>query len=644
MKPLPSPDGKYLAFYRGLDKIIRYEIATGREEVWIQGGFHDFSLEETMEYSWSPDSKWLAYTMVGPTYESDVWVASLDGQRQNISKFAGSNYRPNFAPNGKSVYFTGTLYDQVETFNIELTNKPVEYFESSLDSLFFVKSGKDTLNISKTDKKDAAVSFDFDAIEKRRSRAFTIAGDNHWPVLASDGKKFYFVASPLGKTEIWSANAEGESELKQITTSGKSKSQLRLSADGKRLFYLEDAKLKSLAISDGKTESITFKASIDIEAGSNYRQKFFESWRMLKNYFYDPSFRGINWEATRDKYLPVLTHIRTEEEFRNLMLELMGELRGSHMDFVIEESKPAETINSGYTGIEFDFSEIEKKNEFRIKSVLPMSPAALAGIKTGGILVAINDERLTRENDFESLLTGQVGKRTQLTIVETPNAPGRKIDVKPVAQTQMQNLRYQDWVESRRHMVDSLSNGRIAYLHIRAMNQPALRLFKEQLVSIAESKDAMIVDVRENPGGSIAVHLLGMLDRVPWLLRGFRDYPLVSENKYRSKAFERPLACLINGYSGSNAEIFAEGFRRHQLGPIIGTPTGSAVIGTAEYYLIDGAHIRRPSWGAYTLDMEDTDLKSRQPDLFVENLPDDLQSGRDPQLMRAVTELLKSLK
>ena len=140
------------------------------------------------------------------------------------------------------------------------------------------------------------------------------------------------------------------------------------------------------------------------------------------------------------------------------------------------------------------------------------------------------------------------------------------------------------------------------------------------------------------------MHLLGMLDRTPWLLHRFRDFPLVSENKYRSKAFERPQACLINGYSGSNAEIFAEGFRRHKLGPIVGTPTGSAVIGTAEYYLIDGAHIRRPSWGSFTLEMEDTDLVPRQPDIFIENLPDDLQAGRDPQLVRAVAELMKSLK
>jgi tricorn protease len=112
----------------------------------------------------------------------------------------------------------------------------------------------------------------------------------------------------------------------------------------------------------------------------------------------------------------------------------------------------------------------------------------------------------------------------------------------------------------------------------------------------------------------------------------------------RSKAFERPMALLINNFSGSNSEIFAEGFRKLNLGKIIGVPTGGGVIGTARYNLIDGTGIRRPSWGAYTTEMEDTDLYPRRPDIFVENLPDDFINGRDPQLVRAVAELLEEIE
>jgi tricorn protease len=126
-------------------------------------------------------------------------------------------------------------------------------------------------------------------------------------------------------------------------------------------------------------------------------------------------------------------------------------------------------------------------------------------------------------------------------------------------------------------------------------------------------------------------------------MRTFRGQPPTSENKMRAKAFEKPMALLINNSSGSNAEIFAEGFRRLKLGPIVGTPTSGAVIGTSSYYLIDGTRIRRPSWGAFTADMEDTDLHRRQPDILVENLPDDYINGRDKQLARAIAELLGDL-
>lgn len=644
MKPLPSPDGKYLAFYRGTNKIVLLDLATGKEDVWIDGLFHDYAIEETMEFSWSPDSKWLAYTNAGLTYESDIWVKSIDGKTANISKFAGDNSRPRFTSDGKQLYFTGSLFDQRETFVIDLQNKPVEFFESSLDSLFTDSAGKDSVKTKKDKKAIPVVTIDFNQIDKRRNRAYRLESDNTWPVLTPDGKKYYFVASLLGKSEIWSANAKDEAELKQITSSGKAKSQLTISSDGKKLYFLEDGKLKSVSIPDGKAETISVKATMEVDIVANNRQKFNESWRMLKNYFYDPTFRGTDWDATRRKYEPVLEHIRTDLEFSDFMIELMGELRGSHVDLALDESKPSDAIASAAIGIDLDYALIDRSNQFRITHVYAQSPADYAELHEGQFVAAIDGKKLSKETDFESLLSGKVGKRVILAVSDSPGGATHEVDVKPISYSQFENIRYQDWVEKRRGIVDSLSQGRIAYLHIRSMGAAALQLFREQLVSIAGSKDALIVDVRDNPGGSIAVHLLPMLDRTPWLMRSFRDYPTVSENKYRSKAFEGPKACLINGYSGSNAEIFAEGFRRLKLGPIIGTPTGGAVIGTAEYYLLDGTHVRRPSWGAYTVDKEDTDLVPRQPDILVENLPDDLIAGRDPQLVRAVSELLKTLK
>ncbi len=642
LKPVASPDGKFLAFYRGLDKIVRLELATKRETIWVQGTFYDLGIEPTMEYDWSPDSRWLAFTMNGPTYESDIWAVNLSGEKHNLTRASGFNMRPKFAADGKSVYYTAVAEGTDHTNKVELQLPPATFDESVFDSLFLGKASKDSSKTIKDTTK--TVRIDPDRIESRRRRAFALSGSSSWPVLSSDGKKFFFVASLLGKSEIWSINTEDDPELKQLTSSGKTKSQLAISGDGKKLYFLDDGKIRSLNTGDGKSESLPVKATIEIDKLATFQQKFQEGWRLLNHYFYDPTFRGTDWKTVRQKYEAPLAHVRTDEEFRNLMLELMGELRGSHLDLILRDEKPAEAIRTGELGIEFDPTVLDRDGLWRVRYLYPQSPAVKAGLAVGNYILACDDSTLGRDQSLERLLSGKVGKRVRLTVADAPAAQPRSVDVKPITASELETLRYFDWVETRRALVDSLSGGRVAYLNIRAMNQPSLDLFKEQLVSLAEGKDGLLVDVRDNSGGWISVHLLGMLDRTPYILRRFRDFGITSENKLRFKAAERPMALLIDNYSASNSEIFAEGFRRLKLGPIIGTPTASGVIGTSQFDLIDGTQIRRPSMGAFTVEMEDTDRVPRQPDIFVENLPDDLIAGRDPQLVRAVQELMKSLK
>jgi tricorn protease len=257
--------------------------------------------------------------------------------------------------------------------------------------------------------------------------------------------------------------------------------------------------------------------------------------------------------------------------------------------------------------------------------------------------VAVGDTPVDATTNINNLLAGTRGHRTMLTVADSPGDETTEVEVKPESGGAEYNHRYEAWVMRNRAIVDSLSDGQLAYLHIRGMNQSSLERFEQELVNVAEEKKGAIVDVRFNGGGWTAVHILGTLVKSPYIMRTFRGEPPISENKMRSTAWERPLALLINSSSGSNAEIFAEGFRKLNLGPIIGTHTSGAVIGTSSYELIDGTRIRRPSWGAYTTEMEDTDLFPRQPDIEVENLPDDFINDRDPQLVRAVEELMKQL-
>jgi len=650
VEPIISPDGKYLAYYRGLNKIVRYDLETKREEVWVEGNFADLPIDRTVEYDWSPDSKWLTFTMVGPTYESDIYMINLDGESYNITQFAEWNFNPRFSQDGKMVYFTSTINDRYDTYKIDLIPKPVEFFEASFDSLFIEdeKEDKDKEDKKKDDKKEdegpEPVELDMKRIESRRVKAYDLQAGSQSPVLSPDSEKFYFVSSLLGKSEIWSVKTEDDPDLTQLTHSGKRKSQLTMSSDSKTLYYLEGGVIKKLSVGDKKSENLTFKAIMDIDVIANNRQKFEETWQMLRDYFYDPDMHGADWPTVKAKYEKALDYIRTEREFRNLVFEMMGELRGSHLYIYSKAPGTDKTIRTGELGLELDNEILDKNGRLLVENVLTESPADRAGIKSGQYIRSIDGTPVSDIDNINRFLAGTEGHRLIMTVSDKPTGDVSEVTLKPTSRGNVGDLRYEDWVESRRAVVDSLSDGRLAYVHIRRMYPEPLERFKMELVSIAESKEGLIIDVRNNGGGSIAVHLLGILMRTPYMLRSFRDFPVTSENKNRAKALEKPMSLLINNYSGSNSEIFAEGFRKLKLGEIIGTPTSGGVIGTSSYYLIDGTRVRRPSWGAYTTEMEDTDIKQRQPDIYVENLPDDFINGRDPQLVRAVEELMKELK
>src|SRR5207249_5347737 len=211
----------------------------------------------------------------------------------------------------------------------------------------------------------------------------------------------------------------------------------------------------------------------------------------------------------------------------------------------------------------------------------------------------------------------------------------------PISWAAYGNLRYERWVNERRAKVEELSGGRLGYLHIKAMDQPSLRKFEKEIRE-NRNKEALVIDQRFNGGGNIEQELLGILVQ--------REYqiwqPRGTEASGRPFAgYFGPKVVLQNWRSASNAEMFPAGFRALGLGKVVGTPTMGAVIGTGSYSLIDGSTVRTPGVGVYLADQKRTNMENYgvQPDIRVDNLPEDNLAGRDRQLEAAVEELLKEL-
>lgn len=644
-KPRFSPDGKYIAYYKGTDKIC-YILAEGREEkIFISGNFIDFPTEPTKEFEWSPDSKWIAYTMLGPDYNTDIWIKSIDGKKSyNISQLAKYNSRPKWSKDGKIIYFSSTLNVNTDIYKIDLLPEKIEFKEDILDSLYEKKEKE-----KKEEKEEKIeVKIDFKNIEKRVKRVTEIINDQTYPVLTPDGKTFVFVSDILGKKDIWSLpTEEEEKKLTQLTTTQTEKTHLMVTPDSKEVYYLSQGKIYSVNLTDKKVSPLDFSAKLDVDYPKEREQIFCESWRILNSYFYDKDLHGTDWENVKEKYYPILKNISTQKDFFDLIKEMIGELNSSHLNIYSRSGGVSSEKETGYLGIELDYQVLKDEGLHKIKYVYPEGPADHkdSKLEIEEYILSVDGKSLENESNYSQLLGGKVGRRVKLLVNSKPKTDSAKeVFIKPVSRREYIDLVYEDWVEKKRSLVDEKSEGRLGYLHIRGMNRTSLNRFKKEITSEVADKQGVIIDVRYNRGGWTGVYILEVLIKKPYVMRNFRASERVSENKYRSNALEKPTVLLINQHAFSNAEIFAQGFKTLNLGKIIGQPTAGGVVGTSEWRLIDGSYLRKPSWGAFTVDGENLENNPRYPDIYVETILEDLMSGRDPQLERAIQELLLDLK
>ncbi|HEX8098296.1 MAG TPA: S41 family peptidase, partial [Pyrinomonadaceae bacterium] len=292
-----------------------------------------------------------------------------------------------------------------------------------------------------------------------------------------------------------------------------------------------------------------------------------------------------------------------------------------------------------------DLEPDEQAGRYKVTHVYEDGPADKDWVRVhkGDYLIAINGKPVRAGEDYWPLLNYRLNRKVEVTFNSKPAEEGAwRTRIETVSTGAYGQLRYERWVKQRREMVDKLSNGRVGYIHIQAMNPPSLRRFEKELRQYRD-KEAMIIDERWNGGGNIEQELLGIL-----VQRQYQVWqPRGAEPTTRPFAgFFGPKVVLQNWRSASNAEMFPAGFRALGLGKVIGTPTMGAVIGTGSYTLIDGSTVRTPGTGVFLADQKRTNMENYgvRPDIFVENTPEDNLAGRDRQLESAVEEMLKELR
>lgn len=626
-----SPDRKMLAFHRGADEVVVMPVGGGTPRVVSKGNFAD-AFQSGPSFSWSPDNKWLVIDKPTPRAGSHVVVQEVDGNRQVVvarSPWGASS--PKFLPNGRGVYFLASLgYGEApELIVVDLVPQAVTFTEDDLDKIDEPKPAG---------KPEVKVEIQEEGIESR-TRVLTAGG--------ATGAQ----ASPDSKN-IWTTYrgqlvsipvAGGASQ--PVASVGGPALGLSLGPGSQKLYFVQNSRFFSLALDRGAVAPIPFNAVFNVNLREEEKALFEEIWWSVDRMYYDQAFHGKDWRALKAKFAAIVPYVTDRTDFYALMHEMMEELDSSHLGATPPTVALTGNDATAYLGAEWDPKPLDARGQYVVKSVMPGSPAdnPASRLLVGDRILKVDGEEPTAQMPVSALLNKKANRKVVLSI-ERGGTP-MTVEIKPMTPAQQNDLEYEAWVAWQRKETDRLSNGQLAYFHIEVMGEESYQRFLREIRTYSLGKRGALIDVRYNGGGSTAHKVLGVLIKTPWLIRTTRgeDGVRVSENIFRGDSLELPTALLFNSYSFSNAEILGEGFRQLKRGPIIGERTPGYVIGTGGVLLWDGGFIRMPAIGSFTIEGENLENNGRKPDHSVWFDPNAWSAGKDPQLEKAVAELMKNL-
>ena len=387
---------------------------------------------------------------------------------------------------------------------------------------------------------------------------------------------------------------------------------------------------------------IPISVRMEIDFPAERKQVFEEAWRVMKNRYYDANMHGANWAAAKDIYESLLPNIVDTEELHNLIMEMIGDINSSHTGISAGGVVPGrvaqeERVQTRHPG--FDL-EADASGKFKVSYIYKKGPADHDYVKlaVGNYVLAVNDKELKTSENYWKLFNVLPGRKFDFLVNSKPTTDGAwTVTLDPLTGAAFGNLQYDQWVADRKAMVAKLSDNKIGYLHIKAMDAPSLAKFEEELAE-NQDKAALIIDERFNGGGGIDQELLEILNqRKAYQSTRNRDSLDV---KRPARAFLGTMVVLQNERSASDAEMFPDGFRRLGLGKIVGVPTMGAVIGTGSFTLMDGSVLRTPGSAVTTGDGHDMENYGVPPDVMVDNTPSDFLGHHDKQVEKAV-ELIK---
>ncbi|MBK1830883.1 PD40 domain-containing protein [Verrucomicrobiaceae bacterium R5-34] len=610
---------------------------------------------------WSPDGKWLAYSVKNNDFNSDIFIVAADGSSApvNISRHPDNDFFPSWSPDGRRLAFVGRHHkENYDLFYVDLyrsdeakdsdgearerarklMQKDPAYKNTAKK---VVKKALEKLTKDKKKEKEKAKeSFDFHNIAQRVNRLEVKGIIPTHVIWSHDSKKILFQSSK-GKS-IYAI--EAKSNAKPSKFADASGPPIRMGSKGK--LYMLSEGLPSVLI-NGKLTKYPFTIYTYRDPENWKRMTFRTAWKTMRDRFYDPAMNNRDWDQILEKYEDMAAQAPNSTVFSRVANMMLGELNASHMGF---RSKTWPTPWKPRTpwkevtvhlGVRFD-AEHEGKG-WRVESVIPNSPASheISKINPGELITKVDYMEVSTDTPLTSVLNRRLSDPVYLT-VENAQGKERQVKIQPISYTAARDLAKNARIDETEAAVDKLSGGQLGYIHVARMMWDEFEQFEHHLYEQGAGKKGIVIDVRDNGGGFTTDHLLTALcqPRHAYTIPrgGGVGYP---QDRIVYATWSKPIIVLCNQNSYSNAEIFSHAIRNLGRGKLVGVATAGGVVSTGSVSIM-GSTMRMPFRGWFsTVDGEDMELNGAKPHYEIWNRPGELSAGIDHQLEKAVSVLLE---
>ena len=663
-----SPDGKEIAFLEERTTLRAMNLKTKKCRTVLDGKYNYSYTDGDVSYAWSPDSKWFltSYIGIGGWNNIDVALVKADGKGEihNLTESGYNDAAARWVLDGKAMIWSSDragyrshgswgahrdqyimFFDEAAYEKFKMSKEELALYEESEKAKKEAdekkkqetkKEGKKNNDDKKEDKKEQQTEplvFDLENRHDRIIRLTTHSSSLGDAILSKDGSKLYYLTSFEGTADLWERNFKEQSD--KIVAKGFGYSMLQADKNIENI-YTCSGNIKRFATSNNQVKEIPFNAEFIYSPTAEREYIFDHVCRLVKDKFHDKELHGVDWDYYSKEYRKFIPHIGTNYDFAELLSELLGELNASHTG--ARSGMAGTNYHTAVLGAFYD--EEYKGDGLKIKEIIRQSPLATAKskIKNGCIIEKIDGVTIEKGKDYFHLLENKADRKTLLTVYDPTTKKRFEAWVKPMTQQAQSNLLYKRWVEKNRSMVDSLSNGRIGYIHIKGMDSQSFRNTYSELLGRYRNHEAVLIDTRHNGGGWLHEDLA-------ILLSGKEYQRFVPRGKYiGSDPFNqwcKPSAVLVCENNYSNAHGFPSVYKSLNIGKLIGTPVpGTMTAVWWETQINPGIVVGVPQTTVVDINGNILENLQLEPDIEVYNSPEEREKGIDRQIEAGVKHLL----